>query len=126
MRSVILVAALLLAGTASADQFAYNTLPDAVKGLQKVDGLTEVRHFCAPCSGDKARTEALRDVAIDLVWDRDARAKPYRDGANQYWELYLNGKPVDMAYVYIRENGKWRNLAIAIGLQPSSVPEFIR
>lgn len=110
---------------ASADQFAYNKLPDVVKGLGIVTQVDEVKHFCAPCGNDVPRTESRKDAAIDLVWDSQKRSTPYKDGSNQYWELFINGQAVDMAYVYVPQNGKWRNLAIAVGLEPHGVPEFI-
>ena len=125
MRFTLLII-LLAPSIASADQFIYNALPDALRGLQKLEAAKESTHFCAPCSNDKPRLEKVRDVGVDLVWDSRATSKPYNDGQSQYWQVFVNDKPVDMAYVYIRENGKWRNLAESIGLKPSDVPSTLK
>lgn len=122
----LLFAVLLIPGVACADQFIYNNLPDAVKGLEKVEKAKEITHFCAPCSNDKPRVDKVRDVGIELVWDHHHPTDPYNDGGRQYWQVFVNDEPVDMAYVYIRENGKWRNLAETIGLKPESVPSTLK
>ena len=125
MRYLIITLLLMFPGIASADQFIYNNLNDAVKGLTKVVKVKEVTHFCAPCTNDKPHLETVRDVGVDRVWDSQRPNQVYNARGNGYWALLINDKPVDMAYIYIRENGKWRNLAQSVGLKPQSVPETL-
>ncbi len=126
--SLSLAVALSLApGNAHADQFEYNTLKDAVAAMQIVNKAKQVKYFCAPCGDNAARTATVDSTGIALVWDPvgPSSNRPYKADGKQYWELEINGKAVDLAYIYIPDGAKWRNLAMAIGQTPVQVPETI-
>ncbi|MEF2155073.1 hypothetical protein V3390_02345 [Luteimonas sp. FXH3W] len=112
---------------ANADQFEYNTLKDAVAAMQIVNMAGQVKYYCAPCGDKQARNATVDSTGIALVWDPvgPSSNRPYVADGRQYWELEINGKPVDLAYIYIRDGEKWRNLAMAIGQTPVEVPETI-
>ena len=61
-------------------------------------------------------------VEIGRIWEGQS-AEPYRasDGAT-YWQVYLNGAPVDLAYLYVADGEGWENLALRLGLPASDVP----
>ncbi|NJL59518.1 MAG: hypothetical protein HC887_07620 [Desulfobacteraceae bacterium] len=71
----------------------------------------KIRQFCAPC-GDKAWTEITADVI-------EIRNNPSDS------EILLNDKTIDLAYIYIEKDGKWRNLAMLTGISVSGVTEVL-
>jgi hypothetical protein len=127
MMSIRRMAGLLLAfglaPTAQADQFAYLDLPQAQAALARLHEGDVVHLYCAPCSETLSRRMTIRSVGIDRVWDRRGSAKVYRDddGAG-YWIVEANDAMLDLAYVYVRDGRRWRNLATVLGLRPQDVP----
>lgn len=110
---------------ARADQFAYLDIKQAVAALRVLDdGQPEIRKFCAPCNDQVATPVAVDDIGIDRVWHWDGGAKVYTDdNPAGYWEVVVNGDGIDLAYIYVRrQDGRWENLAMRIGLEPSDVP----
>lgn len=127
MKRILLLTALLAAPLAAhADQFQYNTLPNALKALQVLETSDSVKLFCAPCNDVTAKTVKRNSSSLGLVFDDLGKStQPYRDGGQSYWEVYINDRAVDLAYVYVRKDNQWRNLAQTIGLSPTSVPKTI-
>ena len=126
--SILLVALLaLLPLTASADQFAYLDISQAVAALDALDHAPRtVQAFCAPCGDARATTIAVHDLGIARVWDAAGSARPYDDGAgNTYWEIELDGKGIDLAYVYVQTPAGWENLALKLGLDATGVPRTL-
>ena len=113
----------LMPAIASADQFAYLDIRQAVAALDALDHAPrEVQAFCAPCGDARATTIAVHDLGIARVWDAAGSARPYDDGAgNTYWEIELDGKGIDLAYVYIQTPAGWENLALKLGLDATGV-----
>lgn len=111
---------------ARADQFAYLDIRQAVAALEALDGQPVLQSFCAPCGDATASQVAVRDIGIERVWHWDGGAKVYVDAdGSSYWEVVVNGEGVDLAYVYVRGDSGWENLAMRIGLQPIEVPRLL-
>lgn len=99
--------------TAHADQAEWVSKPIAEAAERALDLGVEIRHFCPLC-GDKAYR---REVVVDkFTSEVDAPDK---------FSLYVNGNPVDLAYVYFEKDGKWSNLAMAVGATVDSVPDVL-
>ena len=122
------VALLALVPTiASADQFAYLDIHQAVAALDALEHAPrEVQAFCAPCGDARATAVAVRDLGIARVWDERGSARPYADGdGRSYWEVEVDGTGVDLAYVYVQTPAGWENLALKLGLDASGVPRML-
>jgi hypothetical protein len=61
----------------------------------------EIRHFCEPCGDTEPKTEVIATVRI--VHDCGT-------------EVHVNGEGIDLAYVYVLENGEWVNLALKLSI----------
>lgn len=97
---------------ASADQAAWVLKPDADKAVQMIDPGIEIRKFCQPC-GDTSWTSVIVNQ-VEL-----------KNTSEKYFQIFINGQGVDLAYCYINKDGKWKNIAILLGLDVSGVSEFI-
>lgn len=126
MKTTLASALLVLctvAPIAHADQFEYLTLAQAQGALAKLHRGDVVHTFCAPCGDVASERMTVRTLGIDRVWDRDHRATAYRDPEGvSYWAIELNDVNVDLAYLYVRDGRRWRNLAQWLGLAPVKVP----
>ncbi|WP_133479127.1 hypothetical protein [Cognatilysobacter segetis] len=123
-RAAALAAALLIAAPlAQADQFEYLDLPQAQAALRRLHVGDVVHLYCAPCGDARSQRMTIRTLGIDRVWDRRGGARVYRDsdGAG-FWIVETNDIAIDLAYVYVRDGGRWRNLATLLGLEPVEVP----
>ena len=119
------LALLLVGATAWADQQAYVSAPEATRALQVLVANRSVHAFCAPCGDTLSQPVPVRDVSIGRVWEGSS-ARPYQDGQGQtFWEVYLNGEAIDLAYVYVRDGDRWENLALRLGLPASDVPRTL-
>lgn len=106
------VVILFSAGEAYADQAAWVTKAEAQRALKVLADAESVIHYCAPCSDDEVKRETIRTIGI----------APAEDG--KYWEVQINGKGVDLAYIYFpKKGGKWSNAAIAAKIKVSDVPK---
>lgn len=123
--AIVLLAGTLLPPAACADQYMYLDLPQATAALARVRAGDIVHHFCAPCGDAKSERMTVRALGIDRIWDREQPTQPYRDGRRTFWALHLNDTSVDLAYVYVRDGRRWRNLAHWLGLEPSGVPALL-
>ena len=117
----------LMPAAASADQFAYLDLQQAMAALDALDHAPRtVQAFCAPCGDARATAIEVRDLGIARVWDGAGSARPYDDGSGHtYWEIELNGAGIDLAYVYVRTPAGWENLARVLGLDATGVPRTL-
>jgi hypothetical protein len=112
---------------ASADQFAYLDIHQAMAGMDALDHATrEVQAFCAPCGDAAATAIEVRDLGIARVWDDRGSARPYADDDGRtFWEIEVNGEGIDLAYVYVRTPAGWENLALKLGLDATDVPRTL-
>jgi len=118
-----LLLALAVAPAARADQFAYLDLPQAQAALARLHEGDVVHLYCAPCGESRSRRMTVHSPGIDRVWDRRGSARVYRDDSPAgYWIVEANDTMLDLAYVYVRDGRRWRNLAAVLGLRPQDVP----
>jgi hypothetical protein len=111
---VVFVLFLMLPLVVLADQAWYLTQAEAQKAVALLKNQKQIKHFCAPC-GDKAvETENIEDLTLSPV------------GSFDDWEVKINGKGIDLAYVYFQtKNGKWKNLARELNIDVESVPTYL-
>lgn len=109
-----IVVGALLAIPIFADQAAYVSRAQAEKAAAFLKDKKEIRHYCAPCDDKGDRVEAIESVdAVDA-------------GYQGYWEVKVNGKGVDLAYVYFKtKKGKWKNLAKELDIKVKDVPKHL-
>ncbi|GAB4433391.1 MAG: hypothetical protein OHK0011_16400 [Turneriella sp.] len=94
---------------AHADQFAYvkpDTARKAVELLSVYDYLLEL---CEPCGDHKGEV---------IVVTRVESADVNYEGLH---EVQINGRGVDLAYIFFKEDNAWKNAAIRLGLAPQGV-----
>jgi hypothetical protein len=117
----------LIPAIASADQFAYLDLKQAVAALDAIDHAPRtLQAFCAPCGDAGATAIEVHDMGIARVWDDRGSARPYADGAGDtYWEIEVDGTGIDLAYVYVKTPAGWENLALKLGLDATDVPRLL-
>jgi len=98
--------------SAFSDQAAWIKKSDAYKAGDMINSGTVLREYCAPC-GDTTWT----DLSVKQTEVKNADA--------EFYQVFINGKGIDLAYVYIEQEGKWVNLAMLLGLDVSDVPKFL-
>jgi hypothetical protein len=112
---LITIFILALSLTALADQAAYVTEMQAKKAAEFLKEKGKIKHFCAPCGDKESRLEVIETI----------EAVP--TGYENYWEVKVNGKGIDLAYVYYEiKKGKWKNVAKELKIKVSDVPKIIR
>lgn len=100
---------------ALADQAAYITQAQAQKAAAFLKDKKHIRHYCNPCDDKGDRVEEISTVEAVAVTD----SKPY-------WEVLVNGKGIDLAYVYYQnEDGEWKNLAKKMKIKVDDVPKSL-
>ena len=102
----------LLAETARADQCAWIDEAAALKAQSIVKRSSQFIEFCEPC-GDKApgAPQLAKTVEVNAAGD-------------QYQEVSINGKPIDLAYVFVNTSGRdarFENLAKLAGCPATGV-----
>ena len=100
---------LLGACFASADQAAYIAEAQAEAAVQWLRPGSEVRHLCEPCDEKVPRAEKVTKTEVRYT------------GMESFYEVLLNGNPVDLAYLYAQVDGEWVNLAAHLGLDVAEV-----
>lgn len=112
--AVVLVLALMLPLVALADQAAYITEADARKAVALLKNYKQIKHYCAPCEDKTIETEDINDLT----------AAPA--GYQNYWEVKVNNKGIDLAYVYFQtKDGKWKNVAKELDIDVEDVPKYL-
>lgn len=90
----------------AADQFAYIQPDVAKKALALLQKEKDVFFYCELCGELSGKVEPIKTVdEIDVNYE----------GRH---EVRINGAGIDLAYTYIRRNGKWKNIAFELGLKP--------
>ena len=107
--TLALVAVLcLMAGPALAAGSLNLSRQKAEEAVALVLQSAEVVAWCQPCG----HTEKILCEVLE------AAASPVQGGK---WQVAINGEYVDVADIYVRKNGKWVNLAFALGFNPKGV-----
>lgn len=121
-----LLSLLLVVPPVRADQFEFVSLPQAQAALRHLHRGDVVHHFCAPCDDTKSERMTIRNLGIDRIWDTRGSSRVYRDTeGGTWWQVQLNDAGIDLAYVYVRDGRRWRNLADVLGLHPWHVPSVL-
>ncbi|NOQ36699.1 MAG: hypothetical protein GQ569_12535 [Methylococcaceae bacterium] len=110
---IISLCVALLPALAQADQAAYISKDKADIAANILQSTSAIRHYCQPC-GDKQWTEE----SINSV-------KSEHTGYENYWQVLINGKGIDLAYVYLETDGGWQNIAIMLSIEVSDVPKLL-
>jgi uncharacterized protein YecT (DUF1311 family) len=97
---------------APADQAAWIPREAAERAARRIEAEPVIRKFCAPCGDAQWTAVSVRRVEV-------------RNPSGDYHEVAVNGEGLDLAYAYLPEAGRWRNLALAMGMEVSGVPEFL-
>lgn len=95
-----------------ADQAAWISRDAAERAAGRIEAASTIRKFCAPCGDAEWIAVPVRRVEV-------------RNPSGDYHEVAVNGEGLDLAYTYLPEEGRWRNLAIAMGLNVSGVMEYL-
>lgn len=109
---ISLVLLIMITGNAGADQAAWIPEPDANKAASMINPGTEIRKFCQPCGQTSWTPVNVKKIEV-------------RNTSGDYFQVYINDKGLDLAYTYMNQDGKWRNIAIILGLDVSGVSEYI-
>ncbi len=97
-----------------ADQCEWVFWDVAEKAYKLLKHSKDYTEFCAPCMDKEPITLQINTLDIQLVHQKDTDDRLY--------QILVNGKSIDIAYVYI--NGK--NLGMQANCSPiSGVPEYI-
>ena len=96
-----------------ADQMMWMSEEKAQDAVGLLRGASFIRSFCAPC-GDE-HSEMVIIESIESV----------STGRKQFWEVLINGEAVDLAYTYVRQDGKWVNLAYKLNFVPYENPIYL-
>lgn len=98
-----------------ADQAAYITQAQAQKAAAFLKDKKQIRHYCNPCDDKGDRVENISTVEAVAV-----------EGSKPYWEVLVNGKGIDLAYVYFQDkDGEWKNLAKKMKIKVDNVPKTL-
>jgi hypothetical protein len=110
--AIILV--LLVSMAVLADQAAHINQADAIKASAFLKGKKQITHYCAPCGTGINEVIQIKSVESVPANDKDL------------WEVKVNEEGIDLAYTYfLTDSGKWKNLAIEMGIKVVDVPEFL-
>ncbi len=121
----LIIAAIFLtaaSGTIFADQSAVLTqkqVTDAMNTLKPVrEAKQKIMHYCDPCGKDAANNG--KNEMINTL--------NFKNLGKGQWSLLLNGKEIDLAYIYFPnpdKNGKkWKNLATHLGISVEGVDTY--
>ena len=113
LAGIALFLCVALAPAARADQAACLKQKEAEQALDFVKTGDELRSYCAPCDDKGWRKITVSTASVE------------NDGGGCGYSLAVNGEGVDLAYVYVRHEGKWTNLAKLIRLKVHSVPRVL-
>lgn len=110
-----MLAIAMFAGSVFADQCAWISKEEAVRASLLIQNGAEVSFLCQPCG------EKLADAKVSVV--RKAEAKQVD---REYFEVSINGKPIDLAYTYIKvAPNKFVNVAKVVGCEATDVSPSI-
>lgn len=110
-KSIIVSVLIFTVSFCFADQAAWISKDKADAAVKILSKAGAVRHYCEPCGDEGYRSEKVSKVRTGWV--------DYND--QDYYEVLINETPVDLAYVYILQQGRWTNIAMMLQIEVSSV-----
>jgi len=96
-----------------ADQAAWVTKREASKASEFVIVGDDIYLFCEPCGDSKPVKQKVESKMVKSV------------GTKRLYELQINNKGVDLAYIYVRHDSKYKNLAILTDIPVTGVSETL-
>lgn len=116
LAAIAIAVFVVTAGVARADQCAWVTKDQAEAASAIVRGADHhrVAYFCKPCGDQDATKDVVKTTAVKRVKD-------------DFFSLEINGKDVDLAYVYYAAaaTGPYKNLAIGAKCKVVEVTDTI-
>jgi len=105
----------LMYSTVQADQAQLVSKKEANAALAflKTENINVIKKFCLPC-GD----ELPENILIDSMSIQDGNYKGL-------WELLINGQEIDLAYVYVPTQGRWKNFARVVDIYVDDMPKYL-
>ncbi len=97
---------------ARADQAGRVTRQQADTAVVVLTDQKEIRTFCEPCGDTAPQVQPIKDLVLNKLEGDD-------------WELVLNGKSIDLAYVYVHVKGSWVNLAMLLHIPAENVSALL-
>lgn len=110
---ILSLTAILCVPSAYADQAAYLSKKTALKAAALIKINDEVRYYCKPCGDMDFRKVYINSNEV------------VHTGHQEYYEVKLNGKGIDLAYTYIFHDRAWINLAMYLKIKVKDVPEYL-
>ncbi len=105
---------LCLTPSASADQCAYVTKPQAIAAFNNIEIGQKIFGFCEPCGDRTPRELVVRSLSVENT---------HSPG---FWEVQVNGKGIDLAYTYINYNDRRKvNLALVANCSAQDVSPLL-
>lgn len=118
MKAFLFTVATLFSVKAMADQCAYISQAEAERAALLLQKGSVIAEYCEPCGDTQAVVKSVKTLSVARVAD------------GQYREVSINGKGLDLAYLYLQiAPGKKVNVAQAIGcetLDASTVSSVIK
>jgi hypothetical protein len=98
-----------------ADQAAYVSEKQAKKAVKLLKKKERIMHLCEPCSDQTRKVAEIETV------------EAVKTGYKDFWEVKINGKGVDLAYIfYEHKKGKWKNVAKKLDIPVEGVSKEIK
>jgi hypothetical protein len=119
MKSIGVLSALILifglSNQALADQCAYITKEQALMAISKLNLGQTIYHLCELCGDIVPSTSKIESLSVETA------------GYKDYWQIKVNSKGIDLAYVFIDnyEGNKLLNLAVISNCPTRGVNEYI-
>ncbi|MDR3056051.1 MAG: hypothetical protein LBU53_11750 [Zoogloeaceae bacterium] len=111
---LVLTCAVVFCSAAMADQAAWIEKKDAEAARRILQTQRVIKHFCEPCRDTKVITENVSSVDV-----RDT-------GYDAFQEVFVNGKGIDLAYIYVWDGKAWVNLAMKLSIEVGSVSRVLK
>lgn len=99
---------LSLAAESRADQHQYISKSNAAKCTSLLNNYSDIALLCEPCG-----EQLCQKIHYDSTHSSDVE--------NNYQEIEVDDKPIDLAYAYVFRKGRWENIAFTLGLQTEGV-----
>jgi len=91
----------------AADQQAAVDCDTARRAYDVIRKAGTVYHFCEPCGDASPRKDAVNTMGYS--------------GRGNACAVQLNDRDIDLAYIFVKSGGAWKNLALLMGLQATGV-----
>lgn len=103
MKFFLLITMLLIfTKNAQADICAFVSKKTALKAVSIIEKEHKIIHYCELCSDAKMASENVNKVSYNKIDEKN-------------FEIMLNGKNIDLAYIYIKKSNSYDNLAFLSG-----------